>query len=56
MNINAWLGCGRLTKDAEFNVTQKLREEFDRKMKKKIFCKGHFVFNKHGKINLVRIE
>ncbi len=23
MNINTWLGCGRLTKDAEFNVTQK---------------------------------
>lgn len=23
MNINMWLGCGRLTKDAEFSVTQK---------------------------------
>jgi single-strand DNA-binding protein len=23
MNINTWLGCGRLTKDAEFSVTQK---------------------------------
>ena len=23
MNINTWLGCGRLTKDADFNVTQK---------------------------------
>ena len=23
MNINTWLGCGRLTKDAEFNTTQK---------------------------------
>lgn len=23
MNINSWLGCGRLTKDAEFNTTQK---------------------------------
>lgn len=23
MNINTWLGCGRLTKDAEFGVTQK---------------------------------
>ena len=23
MNINTWLGCGRLTKDADFSVTQK---------------------------------
>ena len=23
MNINTWLGCGRLTKDAEVSVTQK---------------------------------
>ena len=23
MNINSWLGCGRLTRDAEFNTTQK---------------------------------
>ena len=23
MNINTWLGCGRLTRDADFNVTQK---------------------------------
>jgi len=23
MNINTWLGCGRLTKDAEIGVTQK---------------------------------
>jgi single-strand DNA-binding protein len=23
MNINTWLGCGRLTKDADFNITQK---------------------------------
>ena len=23
MNINSWLGCGRLTRDADFNVTQK---------------------------------
>jgi single-strand DNA-binding protein len=23
MNINTWLGCGRLTKDAEVTVTQK---------------------------------
>ena len=23
MNINTWLGCGRLTKDAEHSVTQK---------------------------------
>jgi len=23
MNINTWLGCGRLTKDAELTVTQK---------------------------------
>lgn len=23
MNINSWLGCGRLTKDAEVGVTQK---------------------------------
>jgi len=23
MNINTWLGCGRLTKDAELSVTQK---------------------------------
>jgi single-strand DNA-binding protein len=23
MNINTWFGCGRLTKDAEFSVTQK---------------------------------
>jgi len=23
MNINSWFGCGRLTKDAEFNLTQK---------------------------------
>ena len=23
MNINTWLGCGRLTKDADFSTTQK---------------------------------
>ena len=23
MNINTWLGCGRLTKNAEFSKTQK---------------------------------
>ena len=23
MNINTWLGCGRLTKDADFTTTQK---------------------------------
>ena len=23
MNINSWLGCGRLTRDADFSVTQK---------------------------------
>ena len=23
MNINTWLGCGRLTKNADFSVTQK---------------------------------
>ena len=23
MNINTWLGCGRLTKDADFSITQK---------------------------------
>ncbi len=23
MNINTWLGCGRLTRDADFNITQK---------------------------------
>lgn len=23
MNINKWIGCGRLTKDSDFNITQK---------------------------------
>ncbi|MBL6657061.1 MAG: DUF4377 domain-containing protein [Flavobacteriales bacterium] len=40
----------------EFKVPPKLRAEFNRKMKNKIFCKGHFVFDKQGKINLVKIE
>ena len=49
-------GLYRYHDTMEFIVPPKLRAEFDRKMKKKIYCKGHFVFDKHGKINLVRIE
>ena len=49
-------GLYRYHDTMEFNVPPKLRAEFDRKMKKKIFCKGHFAFDKHVKINLVRIE
>lgn len=40
----------------EFKVPPKLRAEFDRKMKNKIYCKGHFSFDKQGEISLVRIE
>jgi hypothetical protein len=49
-------GLYRYHDTMEFNVPPKLRAVFDRKMKKKIFCKGYFVFEKYGKINIVRIE
>lgn len=39
-----------------FFVPPKLRAEFNRKMKQKMYCKGLFQFDKQGKIYLVKIE
>lgn len=49
-------GLYRYHDKIEFKVPPKLRAEFDRKMNKKMFCKGYFCFDKHGEINLVSIE
>ena len=49
-------GWYRYHNEMEFKVPPKLRAEFDRKMKKKSYCRGHFGFDKDDNIILLKIE
>lgn len=49
-------GRYRYHDEMEFNVPPKLRAEFDRKMKKKSYCRGYFGFDKNDNIILLKIE
>jgi len=49
-------GLYRYHEKMEFIVPPNLRADFDRKMKKKMFCKGVFCFKKDRSIQLIKLE
>ena len=49
-------GLYRYHDEMEFYLPPVLRADFDRKMKKKAYCKGKFSFQEDGSINLLKLK